>query len=51
MSAPMTIIVVTADDLWAAAAEIEQHGRVEWADQGGNTVRLELPRTATAADS
>ncbi|MFJ6437855.1 hypothetical protein [Streptomyces sp. NPDC091416] len=48
MSAPVTVIVVTADDLWAAAAEIEQHGHVDWADQGGNTVRLALPRTLTA---
>lgn len=50
MSAPVTVVVVTADDLWAAMEEIGQHGRVEWADQGGNTVRLELPST-TAADT
>ncbi|WP_330351696.1 hypothetical protein [Streptomyces sp. NBC_00582] len=48
MSAPVTIVVVTAEDLHAAADEIETSGWVEWADQGGNTVRLELPRDPAA---
>lgn len=44
MSAPVTVIVVAADDLLSAAREIQEFGFVEWTDQGGNTVRLELPR-------
>lgn len=43
MSAPETVIVVTADDLFAAAEEIAECGSVEWVDQGGNAVRLVLP--------
>lgn len=43
MSAPVTVIVVTTDDLQSAMEELAQHGYTEWADQGGNTIRLELP--------
>lgn len=50
MSAPTTVIVVTAKDLVRAAEEIREEGCVEWVDQGGNTIRLELPRIDNGND-
>jgi hypothetical protein len=43
MSAPVTTIHVSPDDLYAAAEELERTGQVEWVDQGGETVVLTLP--------
>ncbi|MFJ1733174.1 hypothetical protein [Streptomyces sp. NPDC088254] len=45
MSGPMTTLHVPPDDLYAAAVELEQTGRVEWVDQGGETVVLIPPAT------
>ncbi|MFJ4622177.1 hypothetical protein [Streptomyces sp. NPDC088812] len=46
MAAPMTTLHVTPDDLYAAAVELKkQTGRVEWVDQGGETVVLIPPAT------
>jgi hypothetical protein len=45
MSAPMTTLHVTPDDLYASAVELEQTGPGEWVDQGGETVVLIPPAT------
>ncbi|MCT9105285.1 hypothetical protein [Streptomyces mirabilis] len=45
MSAPMTTLQVTSDDLYAATVELEQTGPAERVDQGGETVVLIPPAT------